>query len=129
MLTFNVQIDTSQADKEDRNAALLIVEEDNRRIEAENEARAAEDPPLDPLPLWPAGNVPELLDSYRRIWSTVKCPTTHNSYRGQSTNVTNKARGEAFKDAPESVQDQVDALLEPYLPTPEGRSKKDKKDK
>ena len=62
-ITFSVDF-TGTPDEYDIAAAQFVIDAENVRITAENEQRAAEDPPLPPLPLLPDGTGAEIKSSY-----------------------------------------------------------------
>ena len=67
----------------DIDAATLIIGNKNAEIEAENERRAALDPPEDPLPLLPLETTAELKASYLSVLAEI-VETAHNDYARQA---------------------------------------------
>ena len=67
----------------DITAADLKIDEANAAITAENEQRAAQDPPLDPLPLFANANNTEKAASYKTIMGNLM-DSTHANYKQQA---------------------------------------------
>lgn len=102
--TFSVQI-TGTADAPERAAAELIINQENSR-------RAALQPPLAALPKSTAA---ERKSSYEIALAEI-LRGAHASYIKQAATLSHEQRRKGYNAAPQNVQDQIDALLTPFVP-------------
>lgn len=82
------------------------------RIKDENARRASLDPPL---PVLPTGTNPQKKASFLTAMMHV-LQSAMDGWVKQARQIDDKDRKAGWAAAPQSVQDQIDALLAPYIP-------------
>lgn len=91
----------------DKQAAEMIIAAENRR-------RAALTPPGEPLVYTDAATRRAAYE----LALTEIIKSAHNSYITQASEISHADRKKAFEAAPSNVQDQINTLLQPYIPAP-----------
>ena len=97
----DITIDTTAAVKKDQQAAKRLVIDYNNW-------REAQEPPLPALPTEPN---PDLFASYQQSLLEWTLPNAHNSWGDQGESFSGEVVGDAYIEADETTQDQVEALL------------------
>ena len=100
----NLILDVTQADEEDKEAALLGVNQENQR-------RADEDPPITPLPTTPDAL---LWQSYEIVWASSIFDGAHKDFttQGRKTRIT--SNDGAYDNATPAIRLDVDTILDPF---------------
>ena len=109
MITFTVNA-TGTPDEADIRAAMLIVNDENGRRTAENERRAALDPPEDPVALLPTGTLQERVASYRTVLANIVA-SAHASYVQTEARQSAETVRDRWKDATEEQRQQIRTIL------------------